>query len=146
MRELSYTSIWPFFAIIFLLILFAAFVVRRISFYQKVFKDETNGRFESFDGLRGLLALGVFFQHAVTSYFYFQSGIWEIVPIKFYRHLGGEAVILFFIMTSFLFWSKAIAQKGDIDATSLYRSRFFRLVPMYLFTAAIIIFSALSLR
>lgn len=104
---------------------------------------EEHGRFETLDGLRGFLALNVFFQHAVTNYFYFQTGVWQIVPVKFYRHLGGEAVILFFMITSFLYWSKAIAQGGNLDAGALYRSRFLRLAPMYLFSAGIVIASIL---
>jgi len=122
---------------------FSYLLLRFIPFYKKIIVAEDRVRFESLDGLRGFLALNVFFQHAVTSYFYFQTGVWEIVPVSFYRHLGGEAVILFFMITSFLYWSKAISQKGDMDAGSLYRSRFLRLAPMYLFTAGIIIVSVL---
>ncbi len=139
--QIDFTSTWVYFVVFGLLIGFSILLVRYLPFYKKILTAEGKGRFESLDGLRGILALNVFFQHAVTSYFYFQNGVWEIVPIRFYRHLGGEAVILFFITTSFLYWSKAIAQKGDMDAGSLYRSRFLRLAPMYLFSAGIIIFS-----
>lgn len=125
------------------LVLFSAFFWRTIPFYRKVLNEEDNGRFESLDGLRGFLALNVFFQHAVTAWFYFQSGVWEIVNIRFYRHLGGEAVILFLIMTSFLYWSKMIAQKGEVDEGYLYRSRFLRLAPMYVFCGVLIVFSVL---
>src|SRR3989344_280478 len=138
---LDFTTIWIYFLILGILVGFSILLVKHFPFYRKIIKEEERGRFESLDGLRGFLAINVFFQHAVTSHFYFQSGVWEIVPIRFYTHLGGEAVILFFILTSFLYWSKAIAQKGDIDAGALYRSRFLRLAPMYLFTAGIIIFS-----
>lgn len=138
---ISFTSTWIYFLVIGILVGFSILLVRNFPFYRKIIAEEERGRFESLDGLRGFLAINVFFQHAVTSYFYFQNGYWEIVPIRFYRHLGGEAVILFFILTSFLYWSKAIAQKGEVDAGALYRSRFLRLAPMYLFTAGIIIFS-----
>ncbi|MSU45495.1 MAG: acyltransferase [Candidatus Zambryskibacteria bacterium] len=138
---ITFTSPLLYFILMPILILFSMFLVSKLDFYKKVIDGEDRGKFESLDGLRGFLALNVFFQHAVTTYFYFQNGIWQIVPVKFYRFLGGEAVILFFIMTSFLYWSKAIAQKGDLDAGSLYRSRFLRLVPMYLFTGVIIFFS-----
>ncbi len=126
-----------------IIVFFASFFVKKLPFYENVLKEEEHGRFETLDGLRGILALNVFFQHAVTSYFYFQTGIWEIVNIRFYRHLGGEAVILFLIMTSFLYWSKMIAQKGEVDEGYLYRSRFLRLAPMYIFCAGLIIFSIL---
>ncbi len=127
--------------VMLVLIGFSSFLVRRFSFYKNLIAKEDRGRFEMLDGLRGFLAINVFFQHAVTTYFYFQKGVWEIVPIPFYRHLGGQAVILFFMITSFLYWSKAIAQKGEVDAGGLYRSRFLRLAPMYLFTGLIILFS-----
>jgi len=143
MIELTYTSIWPYFVLMLILFVCSVWFFRKSSFYKKIVGVDEGGRFESLDGLRGFLAINVFFQHAVTNYFYFTTGVWQIVDIKFYRHLGGEAVILFFIMTSFLYWSKAIYQKGDLDASSLYRSRFLRLAPMYLFTAGLIIFSVL---
>lgn len=126
-----------------ILVVFAYFFLNKLPFYKTVLSGEEHGRFETLDGLRGFLALNVFFQHAVTAWFYFQTGVWEIVNVRFYRHLGGEAVILFLIMTSFLYWSKMISQKGMVDEGYLYRSRFLRLAPMYIFCAGIIVFSVL---
>lgn len=141
--EQVFTSIWWYFAVMPILILFTFLFIKKIPFYKKVLSEEEHGRFESLDGLRGFLAINVFFQHAVTNYYFFQTGVWEIVNIRFYRHLGGEAVILFLIMTSFLYWSKMIAQKGEVDEGYLYRSRFLRLAPMYVFCAGLIVFSVL---
>lgn len=140
---ITFTSPLLYFLIMPLIVLFSFFLVKHLPFYKKVIEGEDRGRFESLDGLRGFLALNVFFQHAVTNHFYFETGVWQIVDVRFYRHLGGEAVILFFMITSFLYWSKAIANKGDLDAGSLFRSRFLRLAPMYLFSAAIVVFSIL---
>ena len=133
--ELGHTSIWYYFGVMPVLVIFSLLFYKKLPFYRQVLAEEESGRFEALDGLRGFLALNVFFQHAVTSWFYFQTGVWEIVNIRFYRHLGGEAVILFLIMTSFLYWSKMIAQKGQVDEGYLYRSRFLRLAPMYVFCA-----------
>jgi len=141
--DFGHTGIWYYFLVMPVLVLFSMYFLRRLPFYKDILKEEENGRFESLDGLRGVLAVNVFFQHAVTSWFYFQTGVWEIVNIRFYRHLGGEAVILFLIMTSFLYWSKMIAQKGKVDEGYLYRSRFLRLAPMYIFCAGLIVFSIL---
>ncbi len=141
--DFSYTGIWYYFIVMTVLVFFASFFAEKLPFYKKMLGEEEKGRFDTLDGLRGFLALNVFFQHAVTSYFFYQTGVWEIVNIRFYRHLGGEAVILFLIMTSFLYWSKMIAQKGEVDEGYLYRSRFLRLAPMYVFCAAIIVFSIL---
>lgn len=137
----GHTSIWYYFLVMPILVIFSAYFLKGIPFYKKVLGEEEKGRFEALDGLRGILAINVFFQHAVTSWFYFQTGVWEIVNIRFYRHLGGEAVILFLIMTSFLYWSKMIAQKGQVDEGYLYRSRFLRLAPMYIFCAGLIVLS-----
>lgn len=141
--DFSYTGIWYYFILIVIFVLFADFFVSKLPFYKKVLNEDEKGRFESLDGLRGILALNVFFQHAMTSWFYFHTGVWEIVNIRFYIHLGGEAVILFLIMTSFLYWSKMIAQKGEVDEGYLYRSRFLRLAPMYIFCAGLIVLSIL---
>ncbi|KND49115.1 MAG: Exopolysaccharide production protein ExoZ [Parcubacteria bacterium C7867-003] len=141
--DFSHTSVLYYFLVMPILLVFSWFFLSKLPFYKKVIGEEEKGRFESLDGLRGLLAINVFFQHAVTSWFYFQTNVWEIVNIRFYRHLGGEAVILFLIMTSFLYWSKMIAQKGQVDEGYLYRSRFLRLAPMYIFCAGLIVLSIL---
>jgi peptidoglycan/LPS O-acetylase OafA/YrhL len=124
-------------------VLFSLLFVYRVPFYKKLISTQEHGRHEMLDGLRGFLAFGVFFQHAVTHYFYFRNGFWEITDVRFYRHLGGESVILFFIITSFLYWSKAIAKKGEVDVGQLYRSRLLRLAPMYLFSAGVVSLFAL---
>ena len=126
-----------------LLTICAAFFVKYIPFYKRSVDTSNHGRYENLDGLRGFLAFGVFFQHAITSFSYFSTGIWKITDVRFYRHLGGESVILFFIITSFLYWSKAIAKKGNVDIAELYRSRFLRLAPMNLFSVAIVTVAAL---
>jgi len=136
--ELSYTSITPYFVIMTLVVVLAAFLVRKISFYRKIVEAESSERYEALDGLRGFLAIGVFFQHAVQNYSFFQTGIWQITDVRFYRFLGGEAVILFFKTTSFLYWTKVIDSNGGIDMFRLYRSRLLRLAPLYLFSGLLV--------
>ncbi len=138
-------------------------IVRRSSFYKKIVDQEigsstvadagatnanaSKARYGALDGLRGILAISVLFQHAVTNYAYFSTGTWVITDLRFYRHLGGESVILFFMITSFLYWSKAIASKGKLDIYALYRSRFLRLAPLYLFSALLVtIFAFAQMR
>lgn len=141
--ELSYTSIWPYFIVTGLIVWLAAYLVKRISFYKELAKAESAERYEALDGLRGFLAMGVFFQHAIQNYFFFQNGFWQITDIRFYRFLGGEAVILFFITTSFLYWTKVIENKGGAEMFRIYRSRFLRLAPMYLFAGSVVSLVAL---
>lgn len=133
----------PFFLITATTLIFSTLLAKHWTFFRDSLKDEPSGRYESLDGLRGILAFGVFFQHAVTNWAYYKTGIWQITDEKFYRFLGGESVILFFMITSFLYWSKAISNKGHLDAYSIYRNRIYRLAPMYLFTAGIVVFFAL---
>lgn len=133
----------PYFVIMTAVLLFGWLLARTLPFYKKTIDVQEHGRYETLDGLRGILAFGVFFQHAVTNHFYFNTGIWQITEERFYRHLGGEAVILFFMITSFLYWSKAIAKQGNMNTLNLYMNRVLRLAPMYLFSAAIVTLMAL---
>jgi peptidoglycan/LPS O-acetylase OafA/YrhL len=66
------------------------------------------------------------------------TGTWAITEVHFYRFIGGESVILFFMITSFLYWSKAISQKGNMRIFNLYKNRLLRLAPMYLFSALVV--------
>lgn len=88
-------------------------------------------RASTIDGLRGFLAIAVFFHHATIYHRYLADGVWEIPPSVFYTQLGQSAVILFFMITGYLFWGKAIAAEGKIDWRSLYIGRIFRIGPMY---------------
>lgn len=135
---IQYNSIIPYFVIMAFIVLLSAIFVRKIPFYRKIAESEMKERYESLDGLRGFLAIGVFFQHAIQNYSFFQTGVWEITDERFYRFLGGEAVILFFMITSFLYWTKLINNDGGMNMFRLYRSRLLRLAPLYLFAGIIV--------
>lgn len=136
--EQATVSIYWYFVVMILLVFLATFIAKKIKFFKDIVKDESSERFESLDGLRGFLAIGVFFQHAVQNYEFFQTGIWQITDEKFYRFLGGEAVILFFITTSFLYWSKLISNSSGVSMFRLYRSRLLRLAPLYVFAGGVV--------
>jgi peptidoglycan/LPS O-acetylase OafA/YrhL len=147
--QITHFSALPYFLIMLAVITLAWLIVKRSDFYKKIIDKELNNdklaplaesksRYDALDGLRGILAISVLFQHAVTNYAYFSTGVWQITDVRFYRHIGGESVILFFMITSFLYWSKAIASRGHLDIHALYRSRFLRLAPMYLFSALLV--------
>ncbi len=127
-----------YFVVMGLLVGFSILLLRYLPFYKKIINAEEGERFGSLDGLRGFLALNVFFQHAITNYSYFQTGIWQITDARFFRFLGGEAVILFFITTSFLYWTKVITNSGGVEMFRMYRSRLLRLAPLYLFAGLIV--------
>jgi peptidoglycan/LPS O-acetylase OafA/YrhL len=136
--ELSHNSIIPYFVVMAFVVLLSSLLVKFIPFYRKIAEAESSERYEALDGLRGFLAIGVFFQHAVQNYSFFQTGAWHITDERFYRFLGGEAVILFFITTSFLYWSKVISNNGGAEMFRLYRSRLLRLAPLYIFSGFIV--------
>jgi peptidoglycan/LPS O-acetylase OafA/YrhL len=97
------------------------------------------GRYESIDGLRGFLAFFVFLFHSCISYNYLTKGSWSLEYTNFYTLLGPSSVQLFFMITSFLFFSKLLdSNKGEIDWFRFYLSRFLRLYPLYLFSIILV--------
>ncbi len=126
----------PFFAIIIYGIAF--FTAYLISLKYKI--ANTNIRYENIDGLRGFLALGVFIHHASIWHQYLQINSWESPKSYLYGHFGQTSVSFFFMITAFLFITKLI-NNGDkkFDWNSLYISRIFRIVPMYLVSISVLI-------
>ncbi len=89
-------------------------------------------RYTSIDGLRGYLGFFVFLHHASTWSEYVRSGRW-LEPIGILNHFGQASVLLFFLITGFLFTVKLIrADKQPIDWLRLFVGRLLRLGPLYL--------------
>lgn len=88
-------------------------------------------RTRTIDGLRGFLALGVFFHHAIIYNHFLTTGNWVVPPSILYTHLGQSGVVLFFMVTGYLFWNNAIETGGRLNWISLYIGRIFRIGPMY---------------
>ncbi len=85
------------------------------------------------DGLRGYLAVFVFFHHGAIWYYYAKNEGWNNPPSNLFNHFGQTSVLLFFMITGFLFYSKLInSYKGSIDWLRLYVSRFLRITPLFL--------------
>ena len=93
----------------------------------------STGRFLSIDGLRGYLAFFVFIHHASAWYFYLQTGTWSLPPSALYTNLGLKSVVLFFMITGFLFYNKLLDSRvHGIDWGKFFVSRLLRLFPLYL--------------
>ena len=91
------------------------------------------GRHASIDGLRGHLAFAVFLHHGVIWHGFLRTGRWEAPPSAFYNHLGQASVVLFFMITAFLFVGKLRdSRERPIDWLRLFVSRTLRLTPLYL--------------
>jgi peptidoglycan/LPS O-acetylase OafA/YrhL len=98
------------------------------------------GRFASIDGLRGYLAFFVFLHHSAIWYFYLRNGQWKVPPSNLYTHFGESSVVMFFMITGFLFWSKLIdGREKPIDWTRLFISRVLRLAPLYYFVLVLLV-------
>ncbi len=93
-------------------------------------------RATTLDGLRGYLALCVIVHHAAIHRQYWQTGQWKEPTSLVYSWLGPAPVALFFMLTGFLFWSKAI-QGHRAEPVKLWVGRARRIVPMYLFAGLV---------
>lgn len=91
----------------------------------------SRSRVETLDGLRGFLALAVFFHHGALYHTYIQDGLWRPPPDRLYALLGPFGVAIFFMITGFLFWSQILDKQGRPDWVRLYVGRIFRIGPIY---------------
>ena len=81
---MSFSSPLWWFAIVALCMLLGAALARSIDFYRERLAEAGASRFETIDGLRGYLALGVFGTHAVNMYTLHASGEWVAGIAPFY--------------------------------------------------------------
>jgi peptidoglycan/LPS O-acetylase OafA/YrhL len=135
-----------FAAVVTVLCVALAGVIQRLSpWYRARLNEQATNRQDAIDGLRGFLALAVLFTHVMTTHEYYVTGQWGGGSSASFFGVAGQAgVSLFFMITGFLFWSRAL--RGPIDTRALYRSRIRRLTPMYLVSAglALLVIAALS--
>jgi peptidoglycan/LPS O-acetylase OafA/YrhL len=102
----------------------------------KALTTTSTQRVGSLDGLRGMLAIGVFVHHSVTELVFIKSGAWSYGPNSVLNELGQTTVALFFMITGFLFTVKTMS--GTINWRSFYIGRVARLVPLYVLIVTIL--------
>jgi peptidoglycan/LPS O-acetylase OafA/YrhL len=116
-------------------LLAAAFVATVISalvpYYARLVRGAS--RLAALDGLRGLLALGVCVHHSAIVYNLVRLNVWNHPANVLFEYLGPGCVSLFFMASGFLFWSKLLDGKLDVEA--FFSSRLRRVMPMYLASA-----------
>jgi len=95
------------------------------------------------DGLRGLAALMVATHHAALCHNWLKTGVWFDSGSRVIQHFGPAGVLLFFMLTGYLFWGKARASKGWMNPFRLWRGRILRIAPLYLFSLGLILLVAL---
>ena len=89
-------------------------------------------KYQSISGLRGYLAFFVFIHHAILYYYFLRNNQWNIPDSRLFNHFGEISVVLFFMITSFLFTSKLLNQNIKIDWIQLFISRVLRIYPAFL--------------
>lgn len=100
----------------------------------------------SLDGLRGLASFAVMVHHASIWETKLATGLWEAPKSHLLRHLGETSVALFFMVTGFLFWRKAIESRlHPIDWGRFYLARFLRITPLYLL-ACLFVFAVVGFQ
>lgn len=125
-----------------LLVLLTAYLVAipllQIPFFRRLHAGSaSSSRFPTLDGYRGYLALCVVVCHSYLSYFIIHDGNSDRATSFFFPSLGKIAVAQFFLITGFLFWGKALDKK--IKPVAFYLSRVFRLGPLYLAVAVVLL-------
>ena len=126
----------PFFAFLIYLIAFLTAYLLNLKYKLK----SVNNRYETIDGLRGFLALGVFIHHVSIWRVYCTNSLWETPKSNLYNHLGQTSVALFFMITSFLFVSKLLnIREKEFNWKRFFISRIFRLLPMYYFSVLLVV-------
>src|SRR5436190_1987630 len=129
---MDFSSPLPWFAVCALCLLLAAGIGRSSGFYAEQLAA-ASGRFETIDGLRGFLALGVFGGHVVNMYILRTAGTWGSADVPpFYPRAAMAGVALFFMITAFLFWLRVLRSGAAFDVRAFLASRLRRLTPMYL--------------
>ena len=116
--------------------LYACFVTAEILFLARFLPDgaatPSLHRFQALDGLRGFAALFVFIHHASIWWGYQRDGVWAVPPSNLYTQFGQGAVTTFFLLTSFLFWTKMSQPGRARDWSLFFVNRVARIVPLYL--------------
>lgn len=98
-------------------------------------------RIPALDGLRGVLAISVFVHHAYLTRRAAVTGSWGAPDNAFIQALGLGAVAIFFMITAFLFWSRALSAGGRIAPLRLYRARLRRIYPAFAGSIALLLLS-----
>jgi peptidoglycan/LPS O-acetylase OafA/YrhL len=102
-------------------------------------------RIGNLDGLRGILAISVLIHHSLLIERYHLFGPWAPPIVALTLTLGTAPVAVFFMITGFLFWTRALKERGRLDVARLYRSRFMRLWPLYAATITVMLIAQLFL-
>lgn len=121
------------------IVFFADWLSKRPGWLSDHLKEVESTRFQEIDGLRGILATGVFLHHAYINYGITQGRNWTMPFDSVFAFIGPGSVLFFFYVTAFLFWNKAIRGNGNVPLIPLLVNRLKRIAPLYLLHVALLI-------
>jgi peptidoglycan/LPS O-acetylase OafA/YrhL len=136
--RMGFYVVWPCLVVTIIIVLFASTPLLQLA---DVPPTIIPARVDTIDGLRGFLSLAVFFHHAAIYHQYSVTGRWALPPSRFYLNLGLSGVAMFFMITGYLFWARMLRVKGRPGFLRLYIGRAFRIVPLYLLLAFVVLLS-----
>jgi peptidoglycan/LPS O-acetylase OafA/YrhL len=140
---MSMNSVWFYILLMAAFILEAAFLARVLPFHRaQNAKELSSHRLTPLDGLRGILAISVFFLHVTEFQILAATGQWTHPDSNFYQQLGIFPVCMFFFITGYLFWLKLRKSTG-IPAGPFFYGRLARLGGVY-FTTCLICFGLIA--
>ncbi len=126
-------------ALFILMVIVSYYIGDKIAKHKKFeFLHIRGERFGAIDGLRGYLAISIFVHHFMLTWVWKNSGHWSRPYEIYFQNIGIVGVMIFFMITGYLFISKIIINKGKINWKRLYKSRFFRIYPLFLFILLLI--------
>jgi peptidoglycan/LPS O-acetylase OafA/YrhL len=123
-----------------LAIVAAWFMARKSGFYKSVLTVSSE-RALPLDGLRGLMAWSVFVHHTDIARQWLRTGTWSC-DSDLVLFFGKGAVLVFFMITGFLFWGKAVDSEGNLAPFPFWMKRLRRLAPLYTLSAVLIFIMA----
>jgi peptidoglycan/LPS O-acetylase OafA/YrhL len=142
--HMSFYSIVPFFACMLIVVALSATPLFAAADAPS---NSLSRRIVTLDGLRGFLALAVFFHHSSIYHRFLLGGPWALPPSRPYALMGQMGVAFFFMITGYLFWSRLLDEPGRTNWVRLYIGRVFRIGPLYLAAiAAMLVFVAVRTR
>jgi len=118
-------------------------VIARFSRFYREELSQTRNRQLPLDGLRGLAALMVVAYHSAMFYQSMFLDKWGETGSPLIQTCGPAGVLIFFMLTGCLFWSKARAANGRVPVWKLWRNRAMRIGPLYLFSLIFVLLLAL---
>lgn len=136
MRTVALALLWLAFIACFALVAGVALRLPRLRAHIEIVEAS---RLPALDGLRGILAISVFVHHAYLTRQAALRGSWGTPDNAFIQVLGLGAVAIFFMITAFLFWSRALAAGGRLPPLRLYRSRLRRIYPAFAGSIALLL-------